>query len=63
MITDDTVEWRIQNKYEVFAWLEYKQSAQAKRIDLSLLWATQRQQVLVVNLLAPPTIRNGGWLY
>lgn len=35
----------------------------AKRIDLNLLWATQRQQVLVVNLLAPPTIRNGGWLY
>lgn len=61
MITDDTVEWCIQNKYDVFAWLEYKQSA--KRIDLNFLWATQRQQVLAVNLLAPLTIRNGGWLY
>lgn len=32
MITDDTVEWCIQNKYEVFAWLEYKQSAQRREL-------------------------------
>lgn len=32
MITDDTVEWCSQNKYDVFAWLEYKQSAQRREL-------------------------------